>query len=71
MLQVDREAFLVPVEYREEARACVLQVARVVALQRLDLDDFGAEVREDEAAGGAHDHVRELDHPHALERKHR
>ena len=38
--------------------------------ERLDLDDFGAEVGEHQAAGGAHHHVRELDHPHAFERKH-
>src|SRR4051812_18084927 len=71
MLKVDREAFLVPVEHREEARPRLLEAARVVALERLDLDDFRAEVGEHQAARWPHDHVRELDHPHAFERKHR
>jgi hypothetical protein len=38
-------------------------------LRRLDLDDFGAEVGQDHAAGRAHDHVGELDDADAVERK--
>jgi len=70
MLQVHREAFLVPIENREEAGSRAFQAPRVVAGRRLHLDDFGAEVRQHEPAGGAHDHVGELDDPYALKRPH-
>src|ERR1044071_4142802 len=71
LLKIDRQTFLVAVEHRKEARPRMLETARVVAFQRLDLDDLGAEVREHQAARGPHHHVRELDDPHAFERKHR
>src|SRR5690349_6219109 len=66
-LHVHREAFLVAVEHREKARARMLQAARVVALERLDLDHLGTEVGEHQAARGPHHHVRELDDADALQ----
>ena len=56
-----RDALLVAVEHREEAGARAEQPARAVAVDRLDLDHFGAHVGEHHAARRAHDHVRELD----------
>ena len=60
-LQVERDALLVAVEHREEAGAGAEQPARAVAVDRLDLDHFGAQVGEHHAAGRAHHHVGELD----------
>ena len=68
-LQIDREAFLVAVVGRKEARAGRRQVARVVAVERLDLDHFGAEIGEHQAAGRPHHHVHEFDDAHAVERQ--
>jgi hypothetical protein len=39
----------------------------VIAIQRLDLDHFGAEIGEHETTGRAHDHMAELDDTDALE----
>ena len=50
MMQVGREALLVAVEHREEAGARAEQPPRAFAVDRLDLDDLGAHVREDHAA---------------------
>jgi hypothetical protein len=69
LLQVERDALLVAVEGREEARARAEQAARVVALDGLDLDDLGAEVGQQQAAGRTHDHVGELDDADAGIRK--
>ena len=68
MMQVGRDALLVAVEHREEAGAGAEQPPRALAVDRLDLDDLGAHVREDHAARRAHDHVRELDDAQAGER---
>src|SRR6185503_4697162 len=47
--EVERHALLVAAERGEETRARALEVARRIALARgLDLDHFGAEIREDE-----------------------
>src|SRR6478672_1600165 len=70
VLEVDGEAFLVPVEDRIEAGASVVEPPRVVALERLHLDHFGAEIREREPAGRAHHHVRELDYTHPFKKRH-
>ena len=40
---------------------------RAVTLDGLDLDDFGPHVGQHHAAGGAHDHVGELDDAQAFE----
>jgi hypothetical protein len=45
VLQIDGQTLLVAVEHREESGPGRLQPPRVIAFQRLDLDDFGAEVR--------------------------
>ena len=50
VLSVDRDAHLVAVEHWEETCARADQPARVVAAQRLDLDDFGTEIAQDHAA---------------------
>ena len=68
-VDVEDDALLVAVERAEEADAEAGQVACLVASRRLDLDHFGAQVREDHAAGRAHDHVRELDDAHSVEGK--
>ena len=44
--EVDRDALLVAVEHREEADTRAEQRAGAVAVDRLDLDHFRAEVRE-------------------------
>ena len=69
VLGVDRDALLVAVEQGEEAGAGADELSGVVAAERLDLDHLGAEVAEDDAAGGSHHHVGELDHPDAGERQ--
>ena len=64
---IEREALLVAVEVAEEAAAEALQLARAVAVDRLDLDHLGAEVGQDHAAGRTEDGVGELDDADALE----
>ena len=59
---VEHDRFLAAVEGGEEGAAHAAQVARLVALGRLDLDHLGAEEGEEHAAGRAHDHVGHLDH---------
>jgi hypothetical protein len=68
VLHVDRDALLVAVERREKAGARTGEPARVVAVDRLDLDDFGAEVGEHESARRTHHHVHELDDADARQR---
>ena len=68
-LDVHREASLVAIEGDEESGAGACQVTRVVAGDRLHLDHVCAEVRQDHAAARPHDHVHELDHPHARQRQ--
>jgi hypothetical protein len=68
-LEVDREALLIAVECREEAGAKPAQPARAVAFRRrLDLDDVGAKLGEDEARRRSHDRVAELQDLDASER---
>src|SRR5262249_28808898 len=68
-LDVERKAALVAVEAHEEAGARAGQAPRVVARGRLDLDDVGAEIGEDEPAGRAHRHMGELDDANCVERQ--
>ena len=72
-LQVQRQAFFVAVEHREKARARADELARGITLaavaNRLDLDDFGAQIGQHHTAGRAHHHVRELDHAQAFVRQ--
>ena len=68
-LEVDGDAFFVAVIGREESRTRCRQLARVIAVERFDLDHFGAEVGEHQTAGRAHHHMAELDDTDALERK--
>ena len=67
LVQVNRNAFLVAVEHRKKPGACTQQVARAVALNGLDLDHFGAQVRQHHAAGGAHHHVGKFHHTQACQ----
>jgi hypothetical protein len=69
VFHVDRQALLVSIEQAEEAGSRAQQPARVVACQRLDLDDLGAQVGQDHPAGRPHHHVGELDDPQAGQRQ--
>jgi hypothetical protein len=66
-LDIDGEALLVAVVSREEARAGGDELAGMIAVGRLDLDDLGTQVGEDQPAGRPHHHVAELRDPDALE----
>ena len=57
--------FLLRLKLRKKPMPEARQLARLVAARRLDLDDLGAEVGEDHAAGRAHHHVGELDDANA------
>ena len=65
VVQINRNAFLVAVEHREKTGTGAQQMARAVAVNRLDLDHLGAHVGQHHAASGAHDHVGEFDHAQA------
>ena len=64
---VERQALLVAVEVAEEAGAEAAQLARAVAVDRLDLDHLGAEIGQDHAAGRSEDGVGEFDDADAFE----
>ncbi len=66
---VEDDAFLVAVERAKEPDAKPWQIAGLVAAGRLDLDDLGPQIGQDHAACRPHDHVRELDHADAGQRK--
>ncbi len=75
-LEVDGDRLLVAV-HRGEVAAERLELivgmigaddARVVAVERLDLDDLRALVGQQHRAVGAGQHLREVDDPHAIER---
>ena len=66
VLEVGAEAALVAVVHREIATAGCLEAAGVVATGRLDLQYIGTEIGKDQARGGTHHHVRELDHAQVL-----
>ena len=66
---VEREALLVAIEVAEEAAAEAAQLARAIAVDRLDLDHLGAEIGQDHAAGRPEDGVGELDDADAFERR--
>ena len=68
-LQIDGDAFFVTVVAGEKARTRGRQLARMVAVERLDLDHFGTEIGEHQPAGRSHDHVAELDDTDAFERE--
>src|SRR5665213_4623702 len=50
-LEIEHDASFAAIEQREERRAHTPQAAGLVAHRRLDLDDFSAELRQDQAAG--------------------
>ncbi|MPM92405.1 hypothetical protein SDC9_139540 [bioreactor metagenome] len=64
-MQVQRDAFLVAVEEREETRPRAQQLARGIAVAAmshgLDLDDLGAQIGQHQPAARAHHHVDEFD----------
>ena len=64
--EVERHAPLAAVERRKEAVPMAPRRAGVVAGGRLDLDHLGAELA-GHAAGRAHHHMGDLDHPDAVE----
>ena len=59
--QIDRETFFVAVIRWEKPRARGDEFARVVAIERLDLDYLRAHVGEHQAAGRPHDDMAKLD----------
>ena len=69
--EIKHDAAFAAVEQREERSAHATQAAGLVACGWLDLDHFGAQLREDHAAGRTHHHVGHLDDPHAVKRQSR
>src|SRR5271166_3557040 len=69
LLEIEHDAAFAAVEQREEGRPHAAERARLVAGRRLDLDHVSSQLGEDHAAGRAHDHVRHLHDPYALERQ--
>ena len=69
--KIEHDAALAAVEQREERGSHAAERAGLVADRRLDLDDLGAELRQDHAAGRAHHHMGHLDDPHAVKRQSR
>ena len=68
--QIDREAALVAIEGIEEAgRKPARRRVCVAVRRRLDLDDIGAEIGEQQARARPHDRVAELEHAEAGERR--
>src|SRR5258708_22602394 len=67
--EIEHHAAFSAVEQREEGGAHATQAAGLVARGRLDLDDLGAQLREDHAAGRAHHHVGHLEDRRALQRQ--
>ncbi len=65
LLEIEHHAALAAVEQWEERRSHAAEAASLVARRRLDLDDLGAELRQDHATGRSHHHVGHLDDPHA------
>src|SRR3546814_4072651 len=63
------DAALVAVEHREITRPRPEQSPGVVAPDRLDLYDVGAEVGQHHAGGRPHDHMSEFDDPDPGERQ--
>ena len=74
LLQVEDEGPLAPVDRREpgrDAAALGSQPAHDVAARgRLDLDHFGALIRQQHGGDRPRDHRRQFDHPKAVERTH-
>jgi hypothetical protein len=68
-LQVELDALFVAVEHGEKPRARTQQMTGAITLDGFDLDDLGAHIGQHHAAGGAHDHVGELDDAQAFERE--
>src|SRR5713101_2758837 len=64
---VERQALLVAVEVAEKAAAEAAQLARAIAVHRLDLDHLGAQVGQDHAARRPEDGMAEFDDTDALE----
>ena len=69
--EIEHDAALAPVEQRKERGSHAAERAGLVAHRWLDLDDLGAQLREDHAAGRAHHHMGHLDDPHAVKRQSR
>ena len=67
-LHVERHGFLAAVEQREHGAAHAGQVAGLVARGRLHLDHFGAQIGQEHAGRGPHDHVAHLHHANAGQR---
>src|SRR5262245_65440466 len=66
--EIDGNALLVAVEGRKEPRAGRRELARMIAVQGLDLDHFRTKIGEHKSAGGPHYHVHELDYAYAFQR---
>ena len=70
ILRIQCHAFLVAAEGGKEARARSHKIARAIPLAgRFDLDHLSAQISQDQAASGPHDHVGEFDNANAGKRK--
>ncbi len=69
LLEIQHDAALAAVEQRKERRPHAAEGPGLVAGGRFDLDHLRAQLREDHAAGRAHDHVGHLDDAHACKRQ--
>jgi hypothetical protein len=67
--KIEHHAALAAVEQREERGSHAAERTGLVAHRRLDLDDLGAQLRQDHAAARTHHHVGHLDDPHAVKRQ--
>ena len=63
--EIEHDAALAAVEQRKKRRSHAAQAAGLVTRGRLDLNNLGAELRQDHAARWAHHHVGHFDDPHA------
>ncbi len=63
--EIEDDAALAAVEQRKERGSHAAEAAGLVTCGRLDLDDLGAELRQNHAAGRTHHHVGHFHDPHA------
>jgi hypothetical protein len=66
-MQINRDTFFISVVVWEEPCPETQQSSRVIPSDWLDFDHLCAEITKDQPTGGAHHHVRELNHPNTRE----
>ena len=67
--EIEHDAAFATVEQRKKRGPHAAERAGLVAGRRLDLDDLGAQLRQNHAAGRAHHHMGHFDDPYALQRQ--